>query len=65
MLLPILAKFLMQQLNLQMVAGNTFPFYSESKITFMPTYKYNNGTDDYDSSYVFPASLRLVADHDI
>ncbi len=38
------------QLNLQMVAGNTFPFYSESRITFMPTYKYNNGTDDYDTS---------------
>lgn len=38
------------QLNLQMVAGHTFPFYSESRITFMPTYKYNNGTDDYDTS---------------
>lgn len=38
------------QLNLQMVAGHTFPFYSESRITFMPTYKYNNGSDDYDTS---------------
>ena len=38
------------QLNLQMVAGKTFPFYSESRITFLPTYKYNNGTDDYDTS---------------
>ncbi|KAI9880671.1 MAG: inositol polyphosphate 5-phosphatase [Pleopsidium flavum] len=38
------------QLNLQMVAGLTFPFYSEARITFMPTYKYNNGTDDYDTS---------------
>ena len=38
------------QLNLQMVAGRTFPFYSESRITFPPTYKYNNGTDDYDTS---------------
>ena len=43
------------QLNLQMVAGHTFPFYSESRITFMPTYKYNNGTDDYDTSYVRPS----------
>ncbi|KAI4133909.1 MAG: hypothetical protein LQ347_001963 [Umbilicaria vellea] len=38
------------QLNLQMVAGLTFPFYSEARITFMPTYKYDNGTDNYDSS---------------
>lgn len=38
------------QLNLQMVAGQTFPFYSEKKIMFAPTYKYNNGTDDYDTS---------------
>lgn len=39
------------QLHLQMVAGNTFPFYSEARITFLPTYKYNNGTDTYDTSY--------------
>jgi hypothetical protein len=38
------------QLHLQMVAGNTFPFYSEARITFLPTYKYNNGTDEYDTS---------------
>lgn len=38
------------QLNLQMVAGRTFPHYSEARITFMPTYKYDNGTDNYDSS---------------
>ncbi|KAI9777652.1 MAG: inositol polyphosphate 5-phosphatase [Peltula sp. TS41687] len=38
------------QLNLQMVAGLTFPFYSESKITFMPTYRYDVGTDVYDTS---------------
>ncbi|KAL8852415.1 MAG: hypothetical protein Q9221_002721 [Calogaya cf. arnoldii] len=38
------------QLNLQMIAGQVFPFYSESQITFMPTYKYDNGTDEYDSS---------------
>jgi endonuclease/exonuclease/phosphatase family metal-dependent hydrolase len=38
------------QLNLQMVAGLTFPYYSESRITFMPTYRYDIGTDTYDSS---------------
>ncbi|KAF2265672.1 hypothetical protein CC78DRAFT_183975 [Lojkania enalia] len=38
------------QLNLQMVAGLTFPFYSEARITFPPTYKYDIGTDTYDSS---------------
>ena len=38
------------QLHLQMVAGNTFPYYSEARITFLPTYKYNNGTDEYDTS---------------
>ena len=43
--------WLVQKLNLQMVAGHAFPYYSESRITFMPTYKYDNGTDDYDSSY--------------
>ncbi|KAL8760237.1 MAG: hypothetical protein Q9184_003394 [Pyrenodesmia sp. 2 TL-2023] len=40
------------QLNLQMIAGRAFPFYSETRITFMPTYKYNNGTDEYDTSNV-------------
>jgi hypothetical protein len=38
------------QLNLQMIAGRTFPFYSEGVIRFPPTYKYNIGTDDYDTS---------------
>ncbi|PGH32307.1 hypothetical protein GX50_04902 [[Emmonsia] crescens] len=38
------------QLNLQMVAGLTFLFYSEARITFPPTYKYDNGTDQYDTS---------------
>lgn len=38
------------QLNLQMVAGVAFPYYSESRITFMPTYKFDLGTDEYDSS---------------
>lgn len=38
------------QLNLQMVHGKTFPHYSEARITFMPTYKFDNGTDNYDTS---------------
>ncbi|KAH8815390.1 SacI homology domain-containing protein [Xylogone sp. PMI_703] len=38
------------QLNLQMVAGLAFPYYSESRITFMPTYKFDIGTDTYDTS---------------
>lgn len=38
------------QLNIQMVAGLTFPHYAESKITFMPTYKFDVGTDTYDTS---------------
>lgn len=38
------------QLNLQMVHGRTFPYYSETTPTFMPTYKYNPGTDVYDTS---------------
>lgn len=33
-----------------MVKGLTFPYYSESRITFMPTYKYDLGTDSYDTS---------------
>ncbi|KAL6716301.1 Inositol-1,4,5-trisphosphate 5-phosphatase 1 [Lecanora helva] len=36
--------------NDQMMAGHVFPFYSESRITFRPTYKFDNGTDDYDTS---------------
>ncbi|ESZ99269.1 phosphoinositide phosphatase [Sclerotinia borealis F-4128] len=38
------------QLNLQMVAGLTFQYYSESRITFMPTYKFDVGEDTYDTS---------------
>ncbi|KAJ1331578.1 synaptojanin [Microdochium nivale] len=38
------------QLNLQMVAGLSFPHYSEARITFMPTYKFDIGTDRYDTS---------------
>ena len=28
----------------------TFPFYSEARITFLPTYRYDIGTDQYDTS---------------
>lgn len=38
------------QLNLQMVHGKTFQFYAEKTPTFDPTYKYNLGTDAYDTS---------------
>jgi len=38
------------QLNLQMVAGLAFPFYSEARITFLPTYRYVVGSDEFDSS---------------
>lgn len=38
------------QLNLQMVAGLAFPFYSESRIKFLPTYRFDVGKDEYDSS---------------
>ncbi|EDO02011.1 hypothetical protein SS1G_04487 [Sclerotinia sclerotiorum 1980 UF-70] len=36
--------------NDQMVAGLTFQYYSESRITFMPTYKFDIGNDTYDTS---------------
>jgi len=38
------------QLNIQMVAGMVFQHYSESRITFPPTYRFDLGTDDYDTS---------------
>ncbi|KAL1877090.1 hypothetical protein VTK73DRAFT_8898 [Phialemonium thermophilum] len=38
------------QLNLQMVAGLAFRFYSEARINFLPTYKFDVGTDEYDTS---------------
>ncbi|KAF2480633.1 SacI homology domain-containing protein [Neohortaea acidophila] len=38
------------QLNLQMVHGRTFPHYSEVTPTFLPTYKFNIGSDEYDTS---------------
>ncbi|KAJ5085615.1 hypothetical protein N7532_010386 [Penicillium argentinense] len=38
------------QLNLQMIAGRAFQFFSEGPIGFAPTYKYDIGTDHYDTS---------------
>ncbi|KAK6361930.1 inositol polyphosphate 5-phosphatase [Orbilia blumenaviensis] len=38
------------QLNLQMVAGLTFPYYSEARLTFLPTYRFDINSDEYDTS---------------
>ncbi|PLB54305.1 DNase I-like protein [Aspergillus steynii IBT 23096] len=38
------------QLNLQMVTGRAFQFYTEGSISFPPTYKYDVGRDEYDTS---------------
>lgn len=38
------------QLNSQMVKGATFPYFYEMEIKFPPTYKFDNGTDVYDTS---------------
>jgi len=38
------------QLNLQMVHGQSFPHYSEKTPAFLPTYKFNLRTDEYDTS---------------
>lgn len=41
------------QLNRQMVLGETFPYYNEMEIHFPPTYKFDNGTATYDTSEKF------------
>ncbi|KAK6528858.1 inositol polyphosphate 5-phosphatase, variant 2 [Orbilia ellipsospora] len=38
------------QLNLQMIAGYTFPYYSEARLTFLPTYRFDINSDEYDTS---------------
>ncbi|KAF1815555.1 hypothetical protein P152DRAFT_410490 [Eremomyces bilateralis CBS 781.70] len=38
------------QLNIQMVAGLVFQYYSEARITFLPTYRFDIGTERYDTS---------------
>jgi len=41
------------QLKQQHRAGNVFKGYKEGSINFPPTYKYDPGTNDWDSRYVF------------
>lgn len=38
------------QLNQQMIAGASFPYYHEMEIKFPPTYKFDVGTKTYDTS---------------
>lgn len=38
------------QLNQQMISGESFPYFDEMEIDFPPTYKFNPGTKDYDTS---------------
>ncbi|EXJ96369.1 hypothetical protein A1O1_01495 [Capronia coronata CBS 617.96] len=38
------------QLNIQMVVGNCFNYYREGRVKFLPTYKYDIGTDNFDTS---------------
>ncbi|SCV05979.1 LANO_0H19394g1_1 [Lachancea nothofagi CBS 11611] len=38
------------QLNQQMIAGESFPYYNEMEINFPPTYKFDPGTKTYDTS---------------
>ncbi|EAL73184.1 RhoGAP domain-containing protein [Dictyostelium discoideum AX4] len=42
--------FLVDQLNQQMKAGAVFEGFQEPPISFAPTYKYDAGTEEYDSS---------------
>jgi len=41
------------QLKQQHRAGNVFKGYKEGSINFLPTYKYDPGTNDWDSRYAF------------
>lgn len=38
------------QLTVQMRKGATFPYYNEMQIKFPPTYKFDNDSDEYDTS---------------
>jgi hypothetical protein len=38
------------QLNREMIKGKVFQYFDEAEITFPPTYKFDNGTDEYDTS---------------
>lgn len=44
------ALFERDQLNQQMIAGESFPYYNEMEIKFPPTYKFDPGTKTYDTS---------------
>lgn len=46
----IVRLFEFDQLNTQMSSGKTFPFFDEMEIKFNPTYKFDKGTDTYDTS---------------
>lgn len=37
------------QLSIEREAGRTFPMFDEGHITFAPTYKYDAGTNRYDT----------------
>jgi hypothetical protein len=38
------------QLNRERISGRAFQGYSEGKISFMPTFKYDKGSDEFDTS---------------
>jgi len=49
--LPIVNRlFESDQLNHQMASGQSFPFFDEHEIRFLPTYKFDKGTQLYDTS---------------
>lgn len=47
------------QLKQQHRIGNVFKGYKEGPINFAPTYKYDPGTNDWDSRYVYQNILYL------
>ncbi|KAK6461142.1 inositol-1,4,5-triphosphate 5-phosphatase [Scheffersomyces coipomensis] len=42
--------FEFDQLNKEMANGESFPYFAESEIKFPPTYKFNNESNEYDTS---------------
>lgn len=51
-MIGILKPFFVIQLQREMALGNVFQGYEEGPITFLPTYKYDNGRDVYDTRQV-------------
>lgn len=45
------------QLSIERNAGRTFPMFGEGQITFNPTYKYDAGTNQYDTRYCYERTL--------